>query len=78
MSYLNMGEEMRRAEYINTKLPAVGLETDIAEIIERHLDVYAGVDEWGEPYSDVSGIESAALAVVAELRSRGLIVGETP
>lgn len=55
-----------------TRLPMVGLETDIAEIIERHLDVSVDMDGYGNPYSMVDGVENAALAIVDDLRRRGI------
>lgn len=54
-----------------TRLPMVGLETDVAEIIEQHLDVWLENDE----DICVDGVEAAALAIVDTLRSRGLIDG---
>lgn len=68
-----MTEDMRRAEYLAAKLPVGSLEADIATLIEGHLDVYVNVDGYGEAYSEVSGVEAAALAIVKELRSRGLV-----
>jgi alkanesulfonate monooxygenase SsuD/methylene tetrahydromethanopterin reductase-like flavin-dependent oxidoreductase (luciferase family) len=50
------------------RLPMVGLEADVAEIIESHLDV--GLDDEN---IYVDGVEAAALAIVEELRSRGLV-----
>lgn len=47
----------------------VGLETDIHELIEQHLDVRLENEE----DIAVDGTEDAALAIVAMLRERGLI-----
>jgi hypothetical protein len=53
-----------------TRLPMVGLETDIAEVLERHVDLNVTGSECDDV--ELYGIEEAAIAIVEMLRSRGI------